>query len=93
VQPRHFERATIRSLLLTIGLFSGLLTTGCDLNSELAKRFREAYAPGLIAGLSSAVASPGSAEAGLRDALAALINGLGALINVQGPTSSSTSGS
>lgn len=55
---------------------------GC-LTSTLAKRFRDAYAPGLAEGLALAVSQPGTSEAGLRRAWSALFEGLGALVQTR----------
>lgn len=62
------------------------------ISTDLAKRFREAYAPGLIAGLSAAITTPTDPDTGIRQAWAALIDGLGALLNVQ-PASTKTGSS
>ncbi len=57
-----------------------LCLAGCDWSSEVARRFREAYGPGLIEGLSAALSDPTQAEAGFRRAGTALLEGLGAMI-------------
>jgi hypothetical protein len=61
---------------------------GC-LDSDIAKRFREAYAPGFISGLSTAVGTPGQAETGLRQMGTALAEGLGAILQPRTASSSS----
>ncbi|MBI5764687.1 MAG: hypothetical protein HZA51_14320 [Planctomycetes bacterium] len=63
--------------------------SGC-LSSEIALRFREAYAPGLTAGATAAITDPQNAEDGLRQAWAALYDGIGAIIT---PRSADSSGS
>ena len=79
----------VRWLTATMMTCYGLsLGNGC-MDSEIAKRFREAYVPGLMEGLSTAVSAPGQAEAGLRIAWAALMNGIGAMFDVRTPSSSS----
>jgi len=64
------------------------LGNGC-MDSDIAKRFRDAYVPGLMEGLSTAVSAPGQAEQGLRIAWAALMNGIGAMFEVRTPATSS----
>lgn len=71
--------------LLASGPF---LFDGC-MDDEIAKRFREAYAPGFIEGLSTALGQAGQAEAGLRRMGTALANALGAVIE---PRTSASSG-
>jgi len=63
-------------------LAANSIVGGC-LSSEIGKRFRDAYVPGLVAGLSTAVTTPDQADAGLRQSLAALIEGLGAALSVR----------
>lgn len=62
--------------------------SGC-LGSEIALRFREAYAPGLTAGATAAITDPDNAEVGLRQAWAALFDGIGAIIIPRNADSSS----
>jgi hypothetical protein len=72
-------------LQLSAALASGvLLSSGC-LDSDIVKRFRDAYAPGFISGLTTALEAPGQAEAGLRELGAALADGLGAIIAPRSP--------
>lgn len=52
---------------------------GC-LDSEVAVRFRNAYLPGLVEGLVTAVSAPGQAEDGLRRTWAAIYEGLSAAL-------------
>ncbi|MBN2561339.1 MAG: hypothetical protein JXQ75_10460 [Phycisphaerae bacterium] len=76
---------------LAVGLTStALFFNGC-FDSDIAKRFREAYAPGFIEGLSTALGEAGQAEAGLRQMGTALADALGAVIEPR--TSVSSSGS
>ena len=58
------------------------------LDSDVLKRFRTAYEPGLVSGLSAALEDPENAETGLREAAAALLDGLGAVIQPRTPASS-----
>ncbi len=75
---------------LTVVLsFSAPIMFGDCLDSEMAKRFRETYLPGLVDGLSAAVTQPESAEDGLRQAGVALIEGIGAALQPRTPSSSS----
>lgn len=66
-----------------------LMSGPACLDSDLAKRFREGYAPGLVEGLSTFITDPTNAEAGLQQTGAALFEGLGAIL--QPRTGSSTS--
>ena len=59
---------------------------GC-LDSEVAVRFRNAYVPGLMEGLSTAVSAPGQSEDGLRRAWAAMFEGFAAAL-INGETES-----
>lgn len=56
---------------------------GC-LNSEVAVRFRNAYVPGLMEGLVTAVSAPGQSEEGLRRTWAAIFEGLSAALTGDG---------
>lgn len=68
---------------------SGFLLGGpACLDSDIGKRFREGYAPGLVEGLSTFITDPTNAEAGLQQTGAALFEGLGAIL--QPRTGSST---
>ena len=77
-------RSTRRVRIFCTGLLSGfLLLAGCDLldpDTDIARAFRQAYVPGLIEGLSTAVTTPDNAEAGLRRTVTAFLEGLGAVL-------------
>ncbi len=64
-------------------LLGHALEPGC-FDSAIALRFREAYTPGLVAGLSAAVSDPANSETGFRQAGAALFEGLGAILLPRG---------
>lgn len=81
----------VRSVLLTLAGLCVPATAGCDWSSEVARRFREAYGPGLVEGLSAALTNPTQSEAGLRRAGAALLEGLGAIIEPRTPSGGSRS--
>lgn len=49
-------------------------------DSELGRAFREAYVPGLVQGLSTAVTTPENTEAGLRQTVTAFLDGIGTLL-------------
>ncbi len=88
--PRICRSAKIA---LAATLASGpLLFNGC-LDSEIGKRFREAYATGFAEGLSTALGTAGQAEAGLRQMGQALADALGAVIAPRESGSSSSGGS
>ena len=90
---RYRTLAPRRNTMFAVVLALALSTlVGCDLNGEVSKRFREAFIPGLTAGLTTAATNPANGETGLRQTLVALIDGLGALLQPSS-TSSSTSGS
>lgn len=81
---------------ITLAVFAAMLTCHYEtcISTDLAKRFREVYAPAATAGLASAITTPSDPDTGIRQAWAALIQGLGALLDVQDAnTSSSRSGS
>ncbi len=87
----HRKIKLLCATALTATVFSG----GC-LDSDIAKRFRQAYVPGLTEGLKMAVLQPGDAEAGLRRAWAALNEGIAAAFQLRTPPttgSNSRSGS
>lgn len=79
--------------ILAVALATSLIAFDGCLDSDIAKRFREAYAPGFIEGLSTAVATPGQAETGLRQMGTALAEGLGAILQPRTPSSSSSGSS
>jgi len=72
-------RRSRRVLFALSALLIACPLEGC-LTSTIAKRFRDAYAPGLAEGLALAVLQPGNAETGLRAAWAALLEGLSAAV-------------
>lgn len=76
------QRRRARRVAVVLASMVGLPAIGC-FDSEIAKRFRDAYAPGLIEGLSTAVLVPGDSETGLRRAFAALFEGLGAVVQTR----------
>jgi hypothetical protein len=79
--------------LLAACLTSATLSLGGCWDSDLAKRFREGYAPGFITGLSTALGQVGQAETGLRQMGTALAQGLGSLLQPRTSVSSGSSGS
>ena len=60
------------------------------LDSDIGKRFREGYGPGLVDGLTTFITDPANAEAGLQQTGAAFFEGIGAIL--QPRTGSSASG-
>jgi hypothetical protein len=74
-------------LTLAVGFCGTAMGANC-LDSDVLKRFRTAYEPGLVSGLSAALEDPENAETGLREAAAALLDGLGAVIQPRTPASS-----
>lgn len=76
-------------LTLAVGFCGTAMGTNC-LDSDILKRFRTAYEPGLVSGLSAALEDSENAETGLREAAAALLDGLGAALQ---PRTSASSGS
>ena len=79
-------------LTLAVGFFGTALATNC-MDSGIMKRFRTAYEPGLVQGLSAALGDPANSETGLRQAAGALLDGLGAVIQPRTPASSGSSNS
>lgn len=79
-QGRLIRRA---AQLLLAGPF---IINGC-FDSDIFKRFREAYAPSAAEGFSQAITDPENAEDGLRLAGAALLDGLEAVIQPRTPSS------
>lgn len=88
----HRELRWIRSAVVYSLMATALSSTGCW-ESDLAKRFREAYAPGFIQGMSTALAQPGQAEAGLRQMGVALAEALGDVIQPRTTVSAGSTGS
>lgn len=84
--PKLLLRARRRGAILLAGALIPGFFNGCW-DTDIAKRFREAYTPGLVAGLTTAITSPDNAEAGLRQSLAALIDGIGAILQPRTPSS------
>ncbi|MCG8408092.1 MAG: hypothetical protein MI923_23075 [Phycisphaerales bacterium] len=79
-QPVRRNRSRRIHLLLWIGTCgTALMTTGC-LDSEIAKRFRQAVIPGLVEGWSAALLDPANAETGLRQSGAAVLEAIGSII-------------
>ena len=76
LNPRFVRRAG--KLFAALCACHGL-AGGC-LDSEVAVRFRNAYVPGLMEGLSTAVSAPGQSEDGLRRAWSAMFDGLSAAL-------------
>ncbi|HKQ48117.1 MAG TPA: hypothetical protein VJZ71_08620 [Phycisphaerae bacterium] len=72
----------VRRLRKSLGIAaSGFLLSGpACMDSDIAKRFREGYAPGLVEGLSTFITDPANAEAGLQQTGAALFEGIGAIL-------------
>lgn len=65
--------------ILVAGTFIGSCPDiGYD--TDLGRIFRQAYVPGLIEGLSTAVTTPDNTEAGLRQTVTAFLNGVGTLL-------------
>ncbi len=83
---RRLRIVTAASLMSSVVLSLG----GCW-DSEIAKRFRDAYAPGAVTGLSTALGTAGQTEAGLRQMGTALADGIGAIIQPRSGTSSGSS--
>lgn len=77
-RKRNRNRRIHLSLMISL-CASALLSTGC-LDSDIAKRFREALRPDLVAGLSAALTDPFNAEIGLRQAGTAVFQAVGAVI-------------
>ena len=75
---RWLPRLPIAAMLGSTFLLGGCF--GLELDSAIVQRFRAAYAPGLAAGLQTAVLEPGDAEVGLRQAWAALMDGIAAAV-------------
>src|SRR5262245_24428931 len=89
MQRRHRSIRRIRSFL-ACALTASLMVAPSCLNSDISKRFRESYGPGLVDGLSTFITDPANAEAGLQQTGAALFEGIGAII--QPRTGSSAAG-
>ena len=86
-QNWRWVRRVQKSLAYTA---SALLLSGpACLDSDIAKRFREGYTPGLVDGLSTFITDPENAEAGLQQTGAALFEGLGAILQPRTGSSAS----
>ena len=71
--------------LALLGTMAGstLMIGNClslDVDNDLFTVFREAYVPGLVSGLSTAVSNPDMQEEGLRQTVVAFIEGIGAVL-------------
>ncbi len=75
---RHIRRIKIALVTSVIGVAP--LMNGCW-DSDIAKRFREAYEPGFVAGLSMAIDNPAQSQLGFRRLGQAFFEGLGAIIS------------
>jgi hypothetical protein len=82
---RRFRKA---SLFVVCATVTSLFGVEACLDSAIALRFREAYAPGFVDGASQALANPDTPEDGIRTAFAALFEGLGAIIQPRAEGSS-----
>lgn len=86
---RNPTRTLKRMKLALLGsmLGSTMMIGNClslDVDSDIFTVFREAYVPGLVSGLSTAVSNPDQQEAGLRQTVVAFIEGLGAVLQPEG---------
>lgn len=72
-------RRAIATLLCSGSLFIGSCPS-IGFDTELGRVFRQAYIPGLVQGVTTAVTTPANTEAGLRQTLTALIDGIGTLL-------------
>ena len=82
---RHHTRRLLK--LAAVCSMGTTFIDGCILQSDIAKRFREGYAPGFVSGVSNALTDPDNAEAGVRQAVAAFFDGLGAVLQPRTPSS------
>jgi hypothetical protein len=81
------RRKVMRIAVWTATYVAGaMLAEGCFLQSEIVKRFREGYEPGLVSGVTTAITDPDNAEDGVRQAIAAVFDGLGAVIQPKSPS-------
>ena len=90
IRFRRWQRRV--RLTLAVGFCGTAMGTNC-LDSDIMKRFRAAYEPGLVQGLSAAIDDPANSQIGFRQAAAALLEGLGAIIQPRTPVSSGSSNS
>lgn len=81
---RHVMRMNRKKRAMTAALVSSMLFIGncpsIGFDSELGRAFREAYVPGLVQGLTTAITTPEQTEAGLRQTLTAFLDGVGTLL-------------
>lgn len=77
-------RRCLKVILITGAVGVLPIGNGC-FDSSIVKRFREAYEPGLVAGLSAAVTDPANSQIGFRQTATALFEALGAIIQPRTP--------
>jgi len=81
---QHILRIRRKQRAFAAAMVSSMLFIGncpsIPFDSELGRAFREAYVPGLVQGLTTAVTTPEQTEAGLRQTLTAFLNGVGTLL-------------
>ena len=65
------------------------LMSGC-LDTDMAKRFREAFGPGFFDGISAAVDNPTAPEEGFQQSIDALLDGFAAILDTRTPPSASS---
>ncbi len=80
-------RKRLKRLMLTGLIGAAPVLNGC-LDSDAFKRFRDAYEPGFVAGLSAAVTDPANSQIGFRQLATAFFEGLGAVIDPRTPAGS-----
>lgn len=78
VRISRWKKITVAALVSSTFLLGGCPNIGYD--TDLGRVFRQAYVPGLIDGLTTAVTTPADAETGLRATVTAFINGVGTLL-------------
>jgi hypothetical protein len=83
-------RRRVTAILCSLLASGPFLLNGC-MDDDAVKRFRDAFAPGLTEGLSTALGADGQGAAGLRRMGTALADGLGAIIQARTPASSGSS--
>ena len=89
---RRIHQINRKKRALTAALMSSMLFIGncpsIGFDSELGRVFREAYVPGLLQGLTTAITTPEQTEAGLRQTLTAFLDGVGTLLTPEDARSS-----
>lgn len=84
-------KPAVRRLRKVKFLVAALIGTAPVLNgcfdTDAFKRFREAYGPGFVEGLSMAVENPAQSQLGFRRLAQALFEGVGAVIDPRSPSS------